>query len=383
MAEIMEGLADVEDFALIERFLPAGWEAQARELGAIRRSRKFKTPRELLRGLLVHLAGGLSLRAAVVRLEHSELAAVSDVALLKRLRGAEEWLRWMAEGVMHSWAGVNPESFVALPEVRVLDATRVKEPGPRGSHWRLFYSIRLPSLRCDELHISPLKDGESFHRFSIKPGTLAIADRGYAHPKGIASVLEAGADVLVRINLTNVPLLDGEGAPLQIIEHLRPLKTGELADMPVGLSTGESVHPMRLCALRISATAADKAARRAKREASSKKRKVRPETLEAAHFVILLTSLPVATVSAKRVLALYQARWQIELAFKRLKSLLGLGHLKKTGPASARAWLHGKLLVAMLIQALQTAARSFSPWGYPLAPDRPPALRMARMPTDP
>jgi hypothetical protein len=301
------------------------------------------------------------LRASVVRLEQCELPAVSDVALLKRLRGAEEWLRWMAEGVMRTWAGVDQESFAGLPEVRVLDATRVKEPGPSGAHWRVFYAVRLPSLGCAELHIVPVKQGESFHRFTIEPGTLAIADRGYAHPEGIASVRQAGADVLVRINLTNVPLLDAQGRPLPIIEHLRPLKTGQLADLAVSLAVGESVYPMRLCALRISAAAAAKAARRAKREASSKKRKVRPDTLEATHFVILLTSLPAPTVSAKRILALYRARWQIELAFKRLKSLMGLGHLKKTDPASARAWLHGKLLVAMLIQAIQTAARSFSP----------------------
>jgi hypothetical protein len=332
---------------------------------------------------LVHLSGGLSLRASVVRLEQCELPAVSDVALLKRLRGAEEWLRWMAEGVMRTWAGVDQESFAGLPEVRVLDATRVKEPGPSGAHWRVFYAVRLPSLGCAELHIVPVKQGESFHRFTIEPGTLAIADRGYAHPEGIASVRQAGADVLVRINLTNVPLLDAQGRPLPIIEHLRPLKTGQLADLAVSLAVGESVYPMRLCALRISAAAAAKAARRAKREASSKKRKVRPDTLEATHFVILLTSLPAPTVSAKRILALYRARWQIELAFKRLKSLMGLGHLKKTDPASARAWLHGKLLVAMLIQAIQTAARSFSPWGYPLEPDRSPAFSMARMPAHP
>ena len=69
-------------------------------------------------------------------------------------------------------------------------------------------------------------------------------------------------------------------------------------------------------------------------------------------------------LSAAEVLDLYRARWQIELVFKRLKSLAGLGHLKKHDPQAARAWLQGKLLVALLIDALRVAGEAFSPWGY-------------------
>ena len=54
----------------------------------------------------------------------------------------------------------------------------------------------------------------------------------------------------------------------------------------------------------------------------------------------------------------------IELSFKRLKSLLQLGHLKKTDKEGAKAWLQGKLLVACLIETLIFTAERFSPWGY-------------------
>ena len=62
----------------------------------------------------------------------------------------------------------------------------------------------------------------------------------------------------------------------------------------------------------------------------------------------------------------YRVRWQIELAFKRMKSILNLGHLPKTDPASARAWLHGKIFVSLLVGRMLEAAESFSPWGYRL-----------------
>lgn len=58
---------------------------------------------------------------------------------------------------------------------------------------------------------------------------------------------------------------------------------------------------------------------------------------------------------------------QIELVFKRLKFILGLGHLKKVDPDGARSWIHGKLFVAFLIEALISCGESFFPWGYPLS----------------
>ena len=61
---------------------------------------------------------------------------------------------------------------------------------------------------------------------------------------------------------------------------------------------------------------------------------------------------------------LYRARWQVELAFKRLKSLFNFGHLPKHDEESAKAWLFGKLLVGLLSETIIEAADSVSPWGY-------------------
>ena len=72
-------------------------------------------------------------------------------------------------------------------------------------------------------------------------------------------------------------------------------------------------------------------------------------------------------LGTREILDIYRARWQIELCFKRLKSLLQLGHLPKESDESARAWIQGKLLTVMLIERLIEEARFFSPWGFDLA----------------
>ena len=355
-----------EDFEIVKRFLPAGWQAQAKQLGALRRARGFADAERLLRTLLIHLADGCSLRETAVRARESGLASVSDVALLLRLKGASEWLRWMAEGVMRSWIAKQPEAvFGAGTAVRILDGTTVQEPGARSSTWRIHYSVRLSDLHCDEVHLTSAKTGESFKRFTFKAGELGVADCGYAHVSGIGEVIGAHAEVLVRINLSALGLTGPGGQPFALLPWLRTLAPGQCGDVQVWLPLQQGAVPGRVCAVRMSQTAAERARKRIRRDHQRKQRILKPETLEAAGYVFVFTTLAADTLSAAQVLELYRGRWQIELVFKRLKSLLGLGHLKKTDPAAARAWLHGKLLVAMLIEALIDAGPRFSPWGYP------------------
>lgn len=76
--------------------------------------------------------------------------------------------------------------------------------------------------------------------------------------------------------------------------------------------------------------------------------------------------MPADVLTAGEIMELYRLRWQIELAFKRLKSIMGLGHLPKWSDASCRAWIHGKLFSALLIERLLDAAEAVSPWGYRL-----------------
>ncbi len=80
--------------------------------------------------------------------------------------------------------------------------------------------------------------------------------------------------------------------------------------------------------------------------------------------MFVFTTVKATRLSAAKVLEFYRGRWQIELVFKRLKSLLALGHLKKVDPAAARSWIHGKLLVAFLVEALLREGDAFFPWGY-------------------
>ena len=102
-----------------------------------------------------------------------------------------------------------------------------------------------------------------------------------------------------------------------------------------------------------------------KRAAKKQKRLSRTAVFLAGYFYVW-TDVPAERLDAAGVLNWYRCRWQIELCFKRMKSILHLGELPKQRADSCRAWLHGKLLVALLLERLLDEAEHFSPWGYEL-----------------
>lgn len=363
---------DAGDWEIVLRMLPQGWQDKARELGALRRCREFRDAATLLRVLLIHLAEGCSLRETVVRAAEGRLVKVSDVALLKRLKVSGEWFRWMGEELMRRW--VRPAPAQALlgqgRRIRVIDGSTVSEPGATGSTWRLHYSTLLPSLACDEVHVTEPAVGESLRRFGVQKGDLLIADRGFANRAGVRHVHHHGGAVIVRMNLTNLPLTDAKGRPFNLLRQLRTLGAVRVGDWPAWIAPEKQSLPAipgRVCAIRKSKVAARRAREKAERESQHQGHRIQPETLEAAGYIFVFTTLP-AQVPAPAVLEMYRGRWQVELAFKRLKSLLAVGHLKKVDPQGAKAWLQGKLLVAILIEALISLAERFFPWGYPLEP---------------
>ena len=367
----IEVLDNEDDWQVLTSFLPGGWKEKAKELGALLRCRKFLDAESLLRTLLIHLSDGCSLRETTVRARKGNIVSVSDVALLKRLKASGEWFRWMALQIMNTWIAKQPSAvFGKGLKVRVVDGSTIQEPGATGSTWRIHYSILLPSLQCDEVLVTSPKIGESLKRFTVHPGDLFLGDRGFAHRAGISHVVNGGGDVIVRINLTNVPLVKQNGKPFPLLSRLRTLTGTKLGNWDVWVPYDNTMIPGRVCALKKNKKAAEKARQKALKENSRKGRAVKPETIEAAGYVFVFSTLD-CRFGPISILEMYRGRWQIELVFKRLKSIIGIGHLKKSDLQAAKAWIHGKLLVAFLIEALIVAGESFSPWGYPICKEIP------------
>jgi hypothetical protein len=358
-----------EDWALLVSFFPSKWKQLARSSDALKGLRQDKSAEEYLRVLLLHFGCGFSMRETVLRAKEARLAQLSDVALLKRLRKSKEWLYQLC-CTLFAERGIHSQQ-AGDQVLRLVDSTVVKEPGKTGSLWRIHYSFQWPSMVCDYFKITPIEglgNGESLQHYPIEPRQYLLADRGYCQASGIHFVAQKDAYLTVRLNPNGIRMQSSSGRAFDLLKHLAPInKPGQINCWNVLIPLAKhKALPARLCVVRKSQAAIALAQRKLQRKASKNGSQLQPETLIFAQYVMVLSTFPEAEFPAHAVLEYYRFRWQIELVFKRFKQIAQLGHLPKYDDDSAKAWLYGKLFVALLTEKLIAHASALSPWGYEL-----------------
>ena len=362
-----------EDWELLTTFFPAEWRSLARTTGALKGLRQDKGEENYLRVLMLHFGCGLSMRETVTRAKQAKMAEISSVALFKRLRKSREWLYELCRALFEE-RGITPAIDTKRP-LRLVDATIIKEPGPTGAQWRIHYSLCWPTLRCDYFKLSAVQGegtGESLRQFPIDIGEHLLADSGYCHASGIHYVAERKSHITVRLNPDGIALRTPAGQAFRLLQKLRPLqRSGQIAAWDALVPFEERAPvPVRICVVRKSKIAIALAHKRLRRKASKHGSELQPQTLIYAEYVMVLTTFPEKEFPAALVLEWYRFRWQIELVFKRFKQIAQLGHLPKQDQESSKAWLYGKLFVALLTDKVLAQARALSPWGYCLLAQR-------------
>lgn len=342
--------------------LPVDLEASARAEGALQRARKVRSAVVLLRMVMAYAVLDLSLRTVGAWGVITGESDISDVAVLKRLRNCKKWLGWLISQLL----AAQHIGFEQQPGVRVClrDATVVSRPGSTGTDWRVHLSFDLGNLCIDGVEVTDARGGENLDRFTPSPGDIVVADRVHAYAKSLGAVLEAGADVVVRTNWQNLPLWTEQDERVDIIAWLKKAfdaSTTPYQELPVALLAPQGRFNLRLVACQLPREAAQRA-RAEKRKDSQKKGHTPDErTLFACGYTLVVTSLAADRWSAASVLGLYRTRWQIELYFKRLKSLLNFDGLRAQDPDLAQTYLLGKLLAALIVDAMNHTVTDIQP----------------------
>jgi hypothetical protein len=355
--------AQRDEWSVIESLLPAGWKEAAREKQAFRRARYTMDPAPLLRVLLFHAVNNGGLRETVAQARASGIVSMSQVALLKRLRTSSEWLAWLGLQLCNQFreqprlpAGLRP---------RAIDSTTVQGPASKGTEWRVHYALDLLTLSCDWFELTDAHGAELLERTPFRAGDVILADRNYLRPAGVRAAVKAGAHVLIRLRWTHCAMVGEDGKAFKALNHARKVKVGKVGQWPVQLlDSKQKAIAGRVVVAKLPAPLAAQAERRTLKKSQKKCKNPDKRSLEAAHFVMLFTTLPEELLGKAEVMKFYRYRWQIELAFKRLKQLLQFGHLPHQDGDAARGWIHAKLVVAMLLETLFRNARNFSPWGH-------------------
>jgi hypothetical protein len=339
-------------------------EARARASGAFQRARGVRSAADLLWLALAYAACGMSLREACAWAEVAGIASLSGPSLLERLVKARRWLGELVGAVIAERAEMPARRWAGY-RLRALDGTSICHPGADRTSWRLHVGYDLATGEVDQLELTDGHGAESLQRLAYRPGEIVLADRYYAKPRDLRPVIAAGADLVVRTGWNSLRLLHPDGSPFDLFATLAA-QSEEEGEVRVRIHEGEpQAEPLilRLLIRRKEPRHAEAEQKRLLKEAKKRGREPDPRSLEAAKYVLLLTSLPRGTFAASDLLALYRFRWQIELAFKRMKSLAGLKALPAKNPDLARSWIYAKLLAFLIAERIAGQVPDSPPCG--------------------
>jgi hypothetical protein len=369
------------DWELIEANLPTGWRELGDEMGLLRErpahmGTKIRDLGVALR-LVLHQAGtSASLRATTALAAATGVAAIAAVSLHQWMKKIGPYLTVLLARMVET-AAFAPEKWGGL-HIIVGDATTVQRPASKGTTARVHYALRLADMTPRHIEVTDEHGGETARRFRAEPGEVWLLDRCYANPPGVAAIHDRGAHIIVRFTRGTLPLYDKAGKPIDVVSLLKDTAhRDEARQVRAFVHAGDKRIAGRLCWLRLPKNKVEKARRRAMKDSDGV---CSDETLFAAEFVVVFTTI-LTELTARQVLELYRARWQVELEFKRAKSIRELDRLPNFLPETIHSWICAKLLLqlisARIANSSTSESESFSPGEvrFTLLPAAPPTER--------
>jgi len=342
----------------LTKYLPEGWEAMARETGALLRGRKIKTAEDLLELNLLHLTEGGSFGVTAGILNFATELEISKQSVYERIQNSWPWLKWMTEEMCRQSNFTMEKPEWLDREVVTVDGSEMSVKGSkRGDYW-LHLGFDIFKFQYRTIEITGIKEGEKLSRHAIRKGDIVLADRMYGNIQGMEHALSNDADFILRYRTKAFNVYDESGVKINLLERFTNLPQMESISVECFYYSEGKKRPVRLVAMRKDEDSI-KSAHRKMTKKLNKQRGKQPsqEALAFNEYIVVATSLDYPDSC---ILELYRARWQIEQVFLRLKSLFGFGDVPSKNEDSVKAWFYGKLFLAVLSETI-LKTECFSP----------------------
>lgn len=350
-----DSLASLNDisikFETLWQQLPPETAALAAEFRAFSRGRQIKNVRQLLRVVMLYCGLDYSLRTTSGVLANLG-TVISDQGVSDRLKGCVPWLRALLQLMLpKAPPEVAGQIGSVIRRLLVIDGTSVQCPAAEKTDYRLHLAWDWVTQSIVQIEVTDYRTGESLTLYKLEAGDVALADRGYSKEKSVSYVLDRGAEVIVRLAPSMLPLVDEAGKAIDLTKELKP-GLGQLS-RPVVMKSDGHKRVLYLHCFELPPEQAAEARRRRRRREQKTGHKMRQSTLIYTGWTMILTSFKPEVMSAQMIGQLYRLRWQIEIVIKRMKSVLRLDQLRAgRGSQLAEAYLLGKCVYILLVEKL-------------------------------
>lgn len=344
--------------------LPEGYAAISKEKGAIKRRRGVACAEDLMMLALFHLHNGCTLVEISEIARLTKLGAMSDVAFMKRFEQCGDWFKAINEMlVSQATIHYSKPSWMEGLNVLALDASDVTEKGNSGRTYRLHYVLDIFRMVSVQHKITTNDVGESLCNFVFGENDFIMADRAYSSINGILHCEKSKTKYLLRMRKRSFTVRDARGASIDLVSRLLELKGDDTLDIAAYATNCSGDKALvRICAKKKAPESIEMSRQKIKRKESKKHINYSDDAIMFNDYIVLITNID-ESVSAESILQAYRLRWQVEIHFKRLKSILNYGELPKRREASSIAWLNGKIMIALLIEKMISGV-IFPPTGY-------------------
>ncbi len=186
-----------------------------------------------------------------------------------------------------------------------------------------------------------------FQDEALPVGALRMGDLGFFSLEQFAADDQAGVFFLSRYK-TGTVLYDPDRQRIPLLAWLRK-QTGDHFERAVRVGHKQKLA-CRLLVERVPPAVAAQRRRKLREYARKKKTPLTAELLELAGWTLILTNIPVELLTVPEALIVLRVRWQIELLFKRWKSLFKIDEWHSADPNRILTELYAKLLAVVVEQ---------------------------------
>lgn len=186
----------------------------------------------------------------------------------------------------------------------------------------------------------------------LEKDDLVLRDLGFFKIASLKKIDEKKAYYLSRYFLATNLFIDEK--KVDLLKFLESKKHFNIIDEEVKISNQKLAT--RLIAIKVSDDIYNERVRNLKKAYRQRRKTPKQSTLKLQQYVIFITNIPKEMIASKHIGTIYRLRWEIELCFKRWKSIFKIDRLTGTNGNRTLCFIYAKLIAILLFNSFEQYA---------------------------